>query len=376
MADLARKWKEGRLTPEEKVELETWYAGFDDSTMPELEDETPEAVRERLYAGIEKERTRKKVIPIRRYWAAAAAVLLLLGGLTTLYISRTPQPSMAINERPAADTLILPGGNKAVLTLANGRQVILDSAKNGLLAMQGTTGVVKRFDGAITYEQQRTSAAEPLYNTVTTPRGGQYAVTLPDGTRVWLNAASSIRFPAAFTGEERLVEISGEAYLEVAPDKSKPFKVAVNNAKGGRQMEVQVLGTSFNIMAYEDEGVVKTTLLEGAIRLVHGTETKLLHPGQQGQLKDGMFRLLDDADTEEALAWKNGQTLFAGEDITAIMRKVSRWYDVDVEYQGQLPKRNFTGGISRKADISELLKILELNQIHFTVKGRKITIMP
>jgi transmembrane sensor len=394
--ELARKLQDGEtLTPEEKAEFDQWYGAFDDTRMPALAGETPEVLRQRLYAEImRKGRIQPKVgktTPMRRYWTAAAAVLLVLGGLMWIYVGRTPRSAVAASERPsAADTLIVPGGNKAVLTLANGTKMILDSAKNGLLAMQGGTGVIKKDDGAISYERDRNpdrgadgngngkneSIGGLLYNTVATPKGGQYVVTLPDGTRVWLNATSSIRFPTAFTGGERLVEISGEAYLEVAPDRTKPFRVAVAHANGEKQMEVEVLGTQFNVMAYEEEGAVKTTLLEGAVRLVHGAETKVLRPGQQGELKDGVFRLMNNTDTSAVVAWKNGQTLFASEDITAIMRKVSRWYDVDVEYQGQLPKRNFTGGISRKADISELLKILELNQIHFTVKGRKITLMP
>ena len=381
--ELARKLQEGEtLTPEEKAEFDQWYEAFDDTRMPALAGETPEVLRQRLYAEImRKGRIQPKVgktAPMRRYWTAAAAIVLLVGGLTWVYIMRTPRPLVVMNDRPAVNTVIAPGGNKAVLTLANGTKMILDSAKNGLLAMQGEMGVVKKDDGAISYERDESvgGRGDLLYNTVATPKGGQYVVTLPDGTRVWLNATSSIRFPTAFTGGERLVQISGEAYLEVAPDRTKPFRVAVAYASGEKQMEVEVLGTQFNVMAYEEEGAVKTTLLEGAVRLVHGAETKVLRPGQQGELKDGVFQLMSNADTSAAVAWKNGQTLFASEDITAIMRKVSRWYDVDVEYQGQLPKRNFTGGISRKADISEILKILELNQIHFTVKGRKITLMP
>ena len=400
IVELARKWREGTLTPEEREEFDGWYESFDDTRMPELSGEMPEVLGERMYAALlekggmrERRGVRGLLIgasPGLRYWAVAAAVLLLVCGLAWLYVGRPPRPSLVVNARPAADTVIVPGGNKAVLTLANGRRVILDSARNGLLAMQGTTGVVKRDNGAIGYERGGDTAGSDgstdggegqrggglLYNTVATPRGGQYLVTLPDGTRVWLNAASSIRFPTTFTGGERRVEISGEAYLEVARDKAKPFRVAVEYSSARKQMEVEVLGTQFNVMAYEDEGIVKTTLLEGAVRLVHGAEAKVLQPGEQGQLKDGVFQLMRDADTSAVVAWKNGQTLFASEDITAIMRKVSRWYDVDVAYRGELPKRNFTGGISRKADISQLFKILELNHIHFTVEGRKITLMP
>ena len=312
--ELARKLEEGEtLTPEEKAEFDQWYEAFDDTRMPALAGETPEVLRQRLYAEImRKGRIQPKVgktAPMRQYWTAAAAIVLLVGGLTLVYIMRTPRPLVVMNDRPAVDTVIAPGGNKAVLTLANGTKMILDSAKNGLLAMQGGMGVVKKDDGAISYERDGSVGERGglLYNTVATPKGGQYVVTLPDGTRVWLNATSSIRFPTAFTGAERLVQIRGEAYLEVAPDRTKPFRVAVVYANGEKQMEVEVLGTQFNVMAYEEEGAVKTTLLEGAVRLVHGAETKVLRPGQQGELKDDVFRLMSNADTSAAVAWKNGQ---------------------------------------------------------------------
>ena len=209
IVELARKWREGTLTPEEREEFDGWYESFDDTQMPELPGEMPEALGERLYAAIlEKGGMReRRSVPVLRYWAVAAAVLLLVCGLAWLYIGRTPRPSLVVNARSAADTVIVPGGNKAVLTLANGRRVILDSARNGLLAMQGTTGVVKRDIGAISYEQDGNTAGSGvaagkdestgslLYNTVATPRGGQYLVTLPDGTRVWLERGFLDPFP-------------------------------------------------------------------------------------------------------------------------------------------------------------------------------------
>lgn len=384
--ELARKWQEGTLTPEEREEFDQWYESFNDTRMPDLTGETPAQLKERLHASVlAKGRTRRqavvRVMLIRRAVATVAAVLLLVVSLTLFNRLGSPRPVPVATAAPRhVNTGIVPGSNKAILTLAGGSQVILDSAKNGLLAQQGLTGIVKQKDGAITYQELGAAhtAAEtgPLYNTVTTPRGGQFAVTLPDGSKVWLNAASSIRFPTFFSGKERRVEVRGEAYFEVATNKTMPFRVAVEHPSDGKVMEVEVLGTEFNIMAYEDENTVKTTLLEGAVRVVRGDEKKVLHPGQQAQLKDGSLHVLGNADAEDAIAWKNGHTLFAGEDIHAIMRKVSRWYDVDVEYRGQLPERKFTGGIARSSDLSVLLQILELNHIRTSVEGKKIILMP
>jgi transmembrane sensor len=401
IAQLALKWQEGTLTPEEKVLFDRWFASFDDARMPDLNGESPEQLRERLYAAIQEKKGQEKmgrIRSIRRNWTVAAAVLLVLASSAGIFVHQSSRSRQAVAAGAhGVDTLIVPGGNRAILTLAGGGQVVLDSAKNGLLAQQGATAVVKQEDGLLSYEKQRSEpAGEPtgggsetttgtLYNTITTPRGGQYAVTLPDGTRVWLNAASSIRFPITFTGAERTVEVRGEAYFDVARNRSMPFRVAVFYPTG-KMMEVEVLGTGFDIMAYADEAVIRTTLLEGAVRVVKGggsgnshgndADSRTLRPGQLAQLKDNQWQIMDGVDTGDAIAWKNGRTLFANEDIPAIMRKVSRWYDVDVEYRGRLPERKFVGGISRSSDISALLKILELNHIHFSVEGKKIVLMP
>ena len=373
MAELARKWQEGTLTDAEKLEFDQWFDSFDDAAI------SPEATagrKERIYAqvveGTGLRRSPVRVMWRKRFLGAAAVLLLVAGGWWYTIRSSRPAavPVVAVG-KPGAGKDIVPGGNKAILTLGNGSQVILDSVKDGLLAKQGATQVVKKESGVLIYEKPGAGdvAAGSLYNTITTPRGGQYAVTLSDGSKVWLNASSSIRFPTVFSGSSRAVEIKGEAYFEIAANKSMPFKVEVD------KMAIEVLGTEFNIMAYSDEGTIKTTLVNGAIRVAKGNVTQVLRPGQQAQLKEGVLRTLDNADVGAAVAWKNGRTLFADEDITAIMRKISRWYDVDVEYKGAQSGRKFTGAISRKSDIAEMLKILELNQIHFTVEGRKITIL-
>jgi ferric-dicitrate binding protein FerR (iron transport regulator) len=283
-----------------------------------------------------------------------------------------PKPTalMAVNKPKAFDKK--PGGNKATLTLGNGSQIVLDSARNGLLVQQGNTKIIKSANGHIAYNKTLTGTSTPIYNTMTTPRGGKYDLQLSDGTRVWLNASSSITYPIVFSGTERRVTITGEAYFEVAKNKDMPFKINVNG-----QEEVQVLGTHFNIMAYNDEPMIKTTLLEGSVKIVRNKTTGMLKPGQQAQLTtDGKLSVTDDADINAVMAWKNGQTLFVNEDIKTIMRRVSRWYDVDVDYQGDIPARLFTGGISRESNLSVLLKVLELNKIHFKAAGKKLIVTP
>jgi transmembrane sensor len=194
---------------------------------------------------------------------------------------------------------------------------------------------------------------------------------LSDGTDVWLNAASSITFPTAFTGKERKVTVTGEVYFEVAKNKAKPFKVIANEA------EIQVFGTHFNVNAYADEPATQTTLLEGSVKITRGSSTAMLEPGQQATLnKSGQMSIVEDADIEMVMAWKNGFTSFKSADIQSIMRQVSRWYNVDVYYEGNIPERKFTGDISRNANLSQLLRLLEVSKIHFTIEKNRLTVIP
>jgi ferric-dicitrate binding protein FerR (iron transport regulator) len=210
-----------------------------------------------------------------------------------------------------------------------------------------------------------------------TPRGGQYRLVLPDGSRVWLNAVSSIRFPTAFTGQERKVEISGEAYFEVVKDPSRPFRVLVRPAAGNRNMEVEVLGTHFNINAYQDEPAIKTTLLEGSVKVTNGTDHTMIRPGQQTQLSiNGVTKVIQDADVSEAVAWKEGRFQFNDTELKTIMRQVMRWYDVDLEYKGNVPDRYFTADISRNKTLSGVLTILKLSDVDFRLDGKKLTVTP
>jgi transmembrane sensor len=264
---------------------------------------------------------------------------------------------------------VAPGANKAILTLASGKKVILNSVTNGTIAQHGGIVVKKLADAKLQYVIQGSQVADIANNTISTPRGGQYQIVLADGTKVWLNAASSLKFPTAFKGKERIVELIGEAYFEVAKNKDMPFTVKFNNT------QVQVLGTHFDIMAYPDETETKTTLVEGSVRVSNNTDMQMLKPGQQAiAAKNGRMQVVE-ANIEEALAWKNGYFIFRNADLRQIMKQAERWYDVDVVYNGDIQSRTFGGRISKYKNISELLKNLELaGNIHFNVNGNKVTI--
>lgn len=319
-----------------------------------------------------REKGRKGGISWRSIAAAAAILLLVTAGGVWLLISKkdVQHPVAAVNNVPVKD--IAPGSNKAVLTLADGSTIVLDEAQNGALSQQGGTKVIKLNSGQLAYQPVNgKSSATVTYNTITTPIGGQYQVMLPDGSKVWLNAASSLRFPTAFTGNERRVDITGEAYFEVEKQAGKPFLVSV---KG---MEVQVLGTSFNVNAYDDEATVKTTLLEGAVMITKDEMKKRLSPGQQAQMNmQGSIQVINKTDLEEAVAWKNGYFQFENADIRSVMRQLERWYNIKVVYKGTIPDRSFGGGIQRNLPLSGVLKILEKNHVKFTVEGNTIVVTP
>jgi transmembrane sensor len=313
--------------------------------------------------------------PARRRLRWASLVALLVGLVAGLgYLRWRPAAPLAAKRpvAPVAPARLAPGRSQALLTLADGRTVLLDQARQGLLARQGASQVQKTASGQLRYATSAPAAGQPLlYNTVATPRGGQYQLTLPDGSQVWLNAASSLRFPVAFSGAERRVELTGEAYFEVAKDAVHPFKVAARGA------EVVVLGTHFDVNAYADEPALATTLLEGAVRLSQGAQQATLRPGQQARPRPGGTIQVREVDPQHAVAWKNGYFVFNDEPIEAIMRQVARWYDVDVQYQGRLTNKDFNGKISRYKDATAVLHMLELTgAVHFTTQGRRITVQP
>ncbi|MEO3403339.1 FecR family protein [Mucilaginibacter sp. CAU 1740] len=314
---------------------------------------------------------RHKTLPLRKLGIAASLVFLVGFGVYIFLsqkITLPPSKKNIARNHPKHDAL--PGGNKAILTLANGTTITLDSAQNGLLAQQGTIKINKTRNGQLVYKADGTADAKPVINTITTPRGGQYQLILPDGSKVCLNSASSVTFPTFFTGKTRDVTITGEAYFEVAKNRNMPFVVKSN------QITIEVLGTHFNVMAYNDEPEMKTTLLEGSVKINNGTESGFLKPGQQAVLnKDGKIKVLSDIDVDEVTAWKDGIFQFNGIGIDAIMRQAARWYDVDISYQGKIPRREFSGRISRNVKASELLNMLSYAGVKFKIENMHITVL-
>ena len=304
--------------------------------------------------------------------AAAALVIFSLSAGTYWFITRNDaMPLISRNDdlslRYKND--VAPGGSRATLTLGDSSTIVLDDAGNGSVAYQGNTNIVKVNAGTLTYDATGETAHTVLYNTITTPRGGQYQVSLPDGTHVWLNAESSLRFPTAFNGTERNVTITGEAYFEVVKNSDMPFKVRVN------EMTVEVLGTHFNVMAYAGERSVNTTLLEGSVNVYSGETATRLVPGEQAQVNElNEIRVVKDDGL--STAWKKGLFMFKSSDIETIMRQAARWYDIEVAYVGEPMKDTFTGKVSRNVNLSQLLKMLELSEVRFTIEGRKITVFP
>ncbi|MHA4806985.1 FecR family protein [Flavitalea flava] len=387
---LAQKYLSGQATEVEKRMLNEWY--YDNPSEGEWVAQIPaeegedviqleQKMKNRLFnylelgsgraQGILRTLELEKNLPARSrrkfpaYWAAAALLILcLVSGLV-------------YHQRHATTGVdIAPGSNKAELTLADGSKILLDSSRSGILVQQGNTSVQQTAKGTLAYHSLPARAdAEVLYNLLSVPRGGQYRLELPDGSSVWLNATSSIRYPVAFGGKERLVEMKGEAYFEITPDPSRPFKVKVADRE-----EIEVLGTQFNVNAYEDETILYTTLLQGRIRVAasgnpSGVSPK---PGQQTLLdKSGQIQVNEGADEEAVMAWKKGMFVFNNEDIGSIMRQMERWYDVKVHYEGKVEDKTFTGQISRYAQVSQVLKMLELTQdIHFKVEANEITVRP
>lgn len=315
-------------------------------------------------------RSRKSVFEPRMRIVAAALFILCISGISYWVLKKEDTKKVTASIASSKKTgPIKPGGYHARLTMSDGSTVALDSIQNGNLHQVGAT--IQKQNGLLIYDRSgRLKTGESVvYNTLTTPRGGQYRVVLPDGSKVWLNASSSLRFPTAFLGKQRDVELSGEAYFEVAKNKEKPFHVNV------KDMQVEVLGTHFNVNAYTDENSIKTSLLEGSVKIRDKSATVLLRPGQQGVIKNNNENIeINDADLEEVIAWKNGLFQFDGADITTIMREIGRWYDVDIVYAGKIPIRRFEGKISREVPLSVVLKILELSNVKFKIEGKKIIV--
>jgi transmembrane sensor len=366
--------------PEKKDRLDAIaYEHLEELQVPE---KMPEIDWEYMYNKIIPQRGGRVIGMVWRKTGVAAAILILLAAGGYWWLVGTPKTDLATttNKKQAVSHDVAPGGNKAVLKLADGSTIILDSAANGRLAQQGGSVVNKTKDGQLKYESaigNRESAM--AYNMLATPRGGQYQLVLPDGSAVWLNAASSIRFPTAFTGNERNVEITGEAYFEVKKNAAMPFTVKLNNGAA-----VRVLGTHFNINAYDDEASSKVTLLEGSVKVGIGNRqsaidnnTVILKPGEQTSVSQSSHLSQPiPVQTDEVVAWKNGSFYFNNTDLQTIMRQVARWYDIDVEYKDVVKNDTLFLEVPRNTSLSEVLKVIESTAgVRLRIEGKKVTVL-
>ncbi|MGF1923498.1 MAG: FecR family protein [Bacteroidia bacterium] len=376
---LIEKYNAGSASAEEISFLEAYYNLFDQQpdtleTLTQVEKEKlKQEIADQIHFKISEPEHKSSFMRFK--WLAIAAVLTILSTLALIFTPRKDQNDQLASVKSKAELpLIVPGSNQAVLTLANGKSITLNDKANGVLAKEAGVVITKNRDGLLQYTV--TPDAEYAINTISTPRGGQYQLILVDGTKVWLNAASSITFPTKFDGKERNVEITGEAYFEVEKNIKLPFKVKT------KHQLIEVLGTHFNINTYEDELADKTTLLEGSVKVskvnsgaVDLTNSKILKPGQQATISGAKPQIIvSDADEDEAIAWKKGYFKFNRSDIQTIMRQVSRWYNVDVEYQGPMYTDLFGGKINRSQNVEEVLRILKMGEVNVTIKGRTIVI--
>jgi len=365
------KYKEGKCTDVENALVERWLFQYKNDNL-DLSDQRIQEITKQIWSNLPKQPLKLiKGLQLARI-AAAATILVFL--LTGLYFIINVQRQKDIAVKYTKD--LLPGSNKAILTLSNGKKIILNNAGIGTVANEGDAIINKAANGEIVYNDDKTTPVNGLivYNTMSTPNGGQYHLILSDGTNVWLNAASSIKYPTVFTGNERRVVITGEAYFEVAHNAAKPFRVM---AQG---QTVEVLGTHFNIDAYTNEPVIKTTLLEGSVKVTNNTKMRTLIPGEQAQVQSGTadneIKVLGNVDTDEAIAWKNGLFQFNKASIESIMRQIVRWYDVEISYSNnKILSKTFTGNISRNSSAAQFLQILSYTGLHFEITGKKIIII-
>jgi transmembrane sensor len=399
ISDLIVKFVRSELSETEKAALETWInfseqnrSSFEEITngrllMDDLHAwqnagiEANEAWQKLVEAGLPVANGKSKLITIRWWKYAVAAALLVCTSLTAyFFLFRTNGGQKSVTDTqvqpvPATNNDVPPGGNKAILTLSNGATIVLDNVQNGTVAVEGNSKITKH-EGALSYKLNTGyNEAKLMYNTLRTPATGIYQLTLPDRTKVWLNAVSSIRYPVAFTGRERNVEITGEAYFEVAHN-GKPFIVTIPAHSGQSDgSTIEVLGTHFNVMAYPDEASIRTTLIEGSVKVTKGDQQVIMKPAEQTDVASDGIHVAGNVDIEQAIAWKNGVFKFNGTDLKTIMRQLARWYDVQVVYQTNITRR-YRGEVPRDVNLSEVLSVLEYTGAHFKIEGKKITVMP
>ncbi|WP_158538716.1 FecR family protein [Chitinophaga skermanii] len=380
---LYKHWSGQPLLPAEQVMFEAWIAEPDNAAVwEELNDEFLLQQQLKEWQSYDAQATwqqflqlRDEATPVKKpfisrqlfRWSAAAAVFAGIAIGSYVYFQPTSTPTNTTVTQVAD---VLPGSSKAMLILDDGSTIDLDTAHNQVI-QQGSSAA--QLQGGSLHYQNNVNSHTIAYNTLKTPRGGQFQLTLPDGSLVWLNAASSIRFPTSFQNAERVVDVTGEVYFEVAQNVNKPFRVNVN-----KQARVEVLGTSFNIHAYDDAPNMQTTLLAGSVKVSAGVHTALLRPGQQAQLGTGNMRINKNVDIAKVMAWKNGLFDFQDASLQDVMLQLSRWYDVEIEFRGAIPATEFWGKMGRNLTLMQVLKGLEGSGVHFKLEnnGKKLIVLP
>ncbi|MES2267480.1 MAG: FecR domain-containing protein [Bacteroidota bacterium] len=365
LKELFKKYHDGTCTEEEKALLESWYLEYNEHDL----DITPKRIKA-IGQGVFRELpgNHNSFIKIGLKLAVAATIIGMMFTIAIKFFLPHPTNTGVVRKKE-----IGPGSNIAVLTLSNGQKINLSTATNGQIAKQAGIQIYKTASGQITYKSIADPAASNVIttNNISTPKGGQWQVTLPDGSEVRLNSASSFSYPTSFKNQkQRIVQLKGEGYFEVAKDKAHPFIVKTD------QQSVEVLGTHFNINAYADEPAVKTTLAEGIVKVsASNGKSQLLSPGQQAILRQGELTAAT-VNVDDELAWTKGSFHFSDQNIQSIMRQLSRWYNIDVQYAPDVNYGGLHGRLSRNKNLSQVLSGLEATQsVHFKVEGRRITVM-
>lgn len=368
LQELLTRYRKGTASPDERALAENWYNAHAQEHENVISAEELALAKAKIWMGVDSSISRYKPIKLWRRIAAAAAIILVVG---IGYIYYDKDKLVQDLDQAAFENKILPGTSTATLTLASGKEINLSDAGSGAIADQGNVKIIKNAKGELLYEFSGSGASVTGFNTVTTPKGGQYMVALADGSKVWLNAASSLKFPVNFTAvAQRKVELSGEGYFEIAKDASRPFLVV------SAGQVVEVLGTHFNVNSYGDGGNVKTTLLEGSVRLKLGKSAKVLVPGQQAIARENEALRVLDVDASDVVAWKNGYFMFNNESLENIMLSIARWYDVDIQFKDEAIKDDpFWGKVGRFSKVADVLRVLErTGEVHFRIEGRKIIV--
>ena len=360
---LAEKWLNGTITPEEKQEFATWYNK--NSQLPLDLGTNDQLLKEKMFGFIQQHKDQRPLSPVRRKWLYAAAAIITLGLGLILFGRDQFTPKISTERNRVFTNDVGPGGTAAQLTLSDGSTLALNPDQPRTLSGIDALSTV---NGVLIYKQTGQENIAKGDNTLTTPKGGQYQLVLADGTKVYLNASSSITFPVKFSGHNRSVRLNGEAYFEVTKNKTKPF--IVHTIRGN----IEVLGTHFNISSYPDEPAMKATLLEGSVKITSKAGNSLLVPGDQAKIDQHI--VIQKVDVDEVMAWKNQLFVFDQTPLKEIMRQLARWYDVEIVFDGSVPDGSFSGEISRNAKLSEVLKVLQTSGIHFKIDGKKVSISP